>query len=62
MTKLQEEINPLQATIRDHSARKDTEDIEKRTLRGEIDRWKARTNHLIEQANKKDPEAQRKQM
>lgn len=54
--KLEEDINPLQAANRELVAERDALTTEKTALLGEVDRWRARTNHLIEQCNKTDPE------
>ncbi|XP_062610005.1 nucleoprotein TPR-like [Saccostrea cucullata] len=52
-------VNPLQASIRDLTAEKEALMIEN-TLKSEVDRWKSRANHLIEQANRTDPDEHRK--
>ena len=60
MKTLEGEISPVQQTVRDRQVTIDTLMAEKNALRSEVDRWKARTNHLIDQANKSDPEEKKK--
>lgn len=59
---LEESINPLQSSIRDLTAEKEAVVIERDSLKNEVDRWKSRANHLIEQANRTDPDEQKKIM
>ncbi|KAK3607529.1 hypothetical protein CHS0354_025782 [Potamilus streckersoni] len=58
--KLEEDITPLHNNIRELQALLDNLTAEKNTLKGEAERWKTRTNHLIEQSNKTDPEERKK--
>ncbi|KAL5021860.1 hypothetical protein ScPMuIL_001015 [Solemya velum] len=58
--KLEQDIHPLQANIRHVQAQRESLITDKVSLQGEVDRWKARTNQLIEQANKKDPDEHRR--
>jgi nucleoprotein TPR len=50
------EIGPLSESNKMLSAQKDTLLAEKAALKNEVDRWTARTNHLIEQCNRVDPD------
>ncbi|XP_041357517.1 nucleoprotein TPR-like [Gigantopelta aegis] len=54
--KLEADIALYQTTIRTLQAQRDTLVSEKSSLMNEVDRWKLRTNHLIEQSHKADPE------
>ncbi|KAK6179173.1 hypothetical protein SNE40_011593 [Patella caerulea] len=58
--KMEDNINPLQATIRDLETQKGLLAGEKQALESEVTRWKSRTNQLIEKCNKTDPEEQKK--
>ncbi|KAL3869712.1 hypothetical protein ACJMK2_042363 [Sinanodonta woodiana] len=58
--KLEEDITPLHNNIRELQAVQDSLTAEKNTLKGEAERWKTRTNHLIEQSNKTDPEERKR--
>ncbi|GAB1608232.1 nucleoprotein TPR-like [Argonauta hians] len=58
--KLEEDIEPLQLNLRELTFHKENLVTEKNNLNGEVERWKARTNRLIEQCNKADPEEHRK--
>ncbi|XP_061166094.1 nucleoprotein TPR-like [Saccostrea echinata] len=60
VSNLEASVNPLQASIRDLTAEKEALLIERNTLKNEVDRWKSRANHLIEQANRTDPDEHRK--
>ncbi|XP_064604367.1 nucleoprotein TPR-like [Liolophura sinensis] len=55
---MEDQIAPLQKANRELQAQCDALVAEKSILQGEVDRWKNRTNHLIEQCNKADPEEQ----
>ena len=59
---MEAEISPLQASVRELTASKEILEVEKKTLTGEVERWKSRTHHLVEQSNKTDPEEHRKLM
>jgi len=59
---LESELTPLQDECRDAVAQRDSLQKEVELLRSETDRWKARTNHLIEQCNKFDPEEHKRAM
>lgn len=52
----------MMQTIRDKQVTIDTLAAEKNALKTEVDRWKARTSHLIEQSNKSDPEEKKRLM
>ena len=54
--KLEDEITPLQTCQREIKAECDALATERTALTAEVERWRARTNHLIEQCNKTDPE------
>ena len=56
MRKLESDISPLMQESRDKQVSIDTLSAEKNALKTEVNRWKARTTHLIEEANKADPE------
>ncbi|XP_048255424.1 nucleoprotein TPR-like isoform X4 [Haliotis rufescens] len=58
--KMESDIQPLQANLRSVQAQRDTLSAEKTAIQNEVERWKGRTNHLIEQANKSDPEEHRR--
>ncbi|XP_025109062.1 nucleoprotein TPR-like isoform X2 [Pomacea canaliculata] len=58
--KLEADISPLQAQLRELTAQKEAVELEKDSLAGEVERWKSRTHHLVEQSNKTDPEEHRK--
>ncbi|XP_067679171.1 nucleoprotein TPR-like isoform X3 [Haliotis asinina] len=58
--KMESDIQPLQANLRSVQAQRDALSAEKTALQNEVERWKGRTNHLIEQANKSDPEEHRR--
>ncbi|XP_046561474.1 LOW QUALITY PROTEIN: nucleoprotein TPR-like [Haliotis rubra] len=58
--KMESDIQPLQASLRSVQAQRDTISAEKTAIQNEVERWKGRTNHLIEQANKSDPEEHRR--
>jgi hypothetical protein len=58
--RLEEEISPLQGSVRELTAHKEVLEVEKKTLTSEVERWKSRTHHLVEQSNKTDPEEHRK--
>ncbi|XP_052073511.1 nucleoprotein TPR-like isoform X6 [Mytilus californianus] len=60
VNKLERDINPMMQTIRDKQVIIDTLAAEKNALKTEVDRWKARTSHLIEQSNKSDPEEKKR--
>ncbi|XP_071164594.1 nucleoprotein TPR-like isoform X2 [Mytilus edulis] len=60
VNKLERDINPMMQTIRDKQVTIDTLAAEKNALKTEVDRWKARTSHLIEQSNKSDPEEKKR--
>lgn len=60
MRKLEADISPLQAQLRELTAQKEAVELEKDSLAGEVERWKSRTHHLVEQSNKTDPEEHRK--
>jgi FtsZ-binding cell division protein ZapB len=60
--KLEGDINPMMQTVRDRQVTIDTLAAEKNALKNEVDRWRSRTNHLIEQANRSDPEEKKKLM
>ncbi|XP_060076894.1 nucleoprotein TPR-like [Ylistrum balloti] len=57
---LEQSIDPLQSSVRDSQSHRDAIGAERDALKNEVERWKSRTNHLIEQANKTDPEEHRK--
>ena len=50
----------MQASVRELTASKDILEAEKKTLTGEVERWKSRTHHLVEQSNTTDPEEHRR--
>lgn len=54
--KLTAQMQALKETQRGLVAHKDSLLAEKAALRNEVDRWNTRTNQLIEQYNKIDPE------
>ena len=58
--KLEDDIQTLQANVRELDYQKDTLMVEKNSLSGEEERWKARKSLLIEQCNKSDPEEHRR--
>lgn len=53
---LEEKIQPLQAEVRELQSQKDALDVDKKSIMAELERWKTRTNQLIEQSHKTDPE------
>ncbi|XP_070555151.1 nucleoprotein TPR-like [Ptychodera flava] len=53
---LESAVTPLQEQNREMSDKNVALLAEKDSLTSEVKRWKARTNHLIEQSNKTDPE------
>ena len=53
---MEEEITPMQAAQRELVSERDALTAEKVALTAEVQRWRTRTNHLIEQCNKTDPE------
>lgn len=53
---LEEKIQPLQAEVRELQSQKDALDVDKKSIVAELERWKTRTNQLIEQSHKTDPE------
>ena len=55
-------MGPLRETCEDMTNQRDSLTKELEILRTEADRWKTRTNHLIEQCNKFDPEEHKKTM
>jgi len=56
VTQLEEELNPLRETRNYLQSQYEVLEVERNSLQAEVQRWKARTNHLIEQCNKSDPE------
>ena len=60
--KLEEEIRPLQASQHELISVRDTLATEKGTLLAEVQRWRSRTNQLIDQCNKTDPEEHKRLM
>ncbi|XP_071964047.1 nucleoprotein TPR-like isoform X2 [Antedon mediterranea] len=58
--KLESDIAPIQEANRDLSVQKESLLAEKTALTTEVNRWKQRTNHLIEKTNMTDPEEQKK--
>ncbi|KAL4235843.1 hypothetical protein ACF0H5_004232 [Mactra antiquata] len=56
LNKLEETIQPLQAEVRDLQSQKDALMIDKKSITSEVERWRNRTNQLIEQSHKTDPE------
>jgi len=54
--RVEAEVNPLRESANDLSVQRDSLEKEMEILQGEVDRWKLRTNQLIEQCNKNDPE------
>ncbi len=62
MIKLESDITPLQQSLHEQQVLRENVEAERAALRAEADRWKARTNHLIEQCNKVDPEEMKKLM
>lgn len=56
LAKLEETIRPLQSEIRDLQSQRDALASDKKAIMGEADRWRNRTNQLIEQSHKTDPE------
>ncbi len=53
---LETDITPIQQSLHEQTAQRENLEAEKSALETELERWKARTNHLIEQCNKIDPE------
>lgn len=62
LTKLEETIRPLQGQIRELQSQRDALATDKTSILGEVDRWKNRTNQLIEQSHKTDPEEHKRLM
>ena len=62
MNKLEVDITPIQQSLHEQEALRENLEAERIALTSEVDRWKARTNHLIEQCNKVDPEEMKKLM
>ena len=62
LKKLEEDIKPLQNEMREIESERDALRVEKKTVLAESERWKLRTNQLIEQAHKTDPEEHKKLM
>ena len=60
LKKLEEDIKPLQSEMREIESERDALRAEKKTILAESERWKLRTNQLIEQAHKTDPEEHKK--
>ena len=58
--KLEETIRPLQSDIRDLQSQRDALATDKKSLTVEMERWKTRTNQLIEQSHKTDPEERKR--
>ncbi|XP_033645246.1 nucleoprotein TPR-like [Asterias rubens] len=58
--KLEADIEPLQEQNRSLTAERDALSTDKISLTIEVTRWKQRTNHLIEQCNRADPEEQKR--
>ena len=56
----EKQIQSLQETQHSLIAQKDSLLAEKVALKNEVERWNARTNQLIEQYNKIDPEEYKK--
>lgn len=59
---LEKDIVPIQGQNRELSAKLDTITAERNALTAEVNKWKLRTNHLIEQCNKVDPDEHKKLM
>jgi len=59
---LEEKIQPLQSDVRELQSQKDGLETDKNSVMAEMERWKTRTNHLIEQAHKTDPEEHKRLM
>jgi FtsZ-binding cell division protein ZapB len=59
---LEDEFGPLRETCQEVTAQRDALQREVEIFQVEVDRWKARTNHLIEQCNKFDPEEHKRAM
>lgn len=53
---LEEKIQPLQAEVRELQSQKEALEVDKKSIMAELERWKTRTNQLIEQSHKTDPE------
>lgn len=62
LTKLEETIRPLQGQIRELQSQRDALATDKTSVLGEVQRWKNRTNQLIEQSHKTDPEEHKRLM
>ena len=62
LKKLEEDIKPLQSEIRELQTQRDALTADKKTILAEAERWKVRTNQLIEQSHKTDPEEHKKLM
>ncbi|XP_022089783.1 nucleoprotein TPR-like isoform X2 [Acanthaster planci] len=60
VSQLEANIQPLQDQNRELTAERDALTTDKTSLTIEVTRWKQRTNHLIEQCNRADPEEQKK--
>lgn len=59
---MEADIAPIQQSVHEQQALRESLETEQTALKAEVDRWKARTNHLIEQCNKVDPEEMKKLM
>ncbi|CAH1773591.1 unnamed protein product, partial [Owenia fusiformis] len=57
---LESKLSPLEETNRHLTGQNEAIQIENENLRGEVERWKARTNTLVEQSMKSDPEEHKK--
>ncbi len=55
-------MTPMQESVRSANAHRDAVQTEKTALQAEMDQWKERTKHLVEQCNKADPEEQKRLM
>ncbi len=51
---------PLQEQNRELTAQRDALTAEKASLAYDVNRWKQRTDHLMQQYNRADPEEQKK--
>ena len=59
---MEERITPLQEEIRNAMAQKEAAQNDSKAAFGEVERWKTRTNQLIEQSHKTDPEEHKRLM
>ena len=59
---MEERIKPLQEEIRNAMAQKEAAQNDSKAAFGEVERWKTRTNQLIEQSHKTDPEEHKRLM